>query len=95
MEKRPPPCTSNFPPDMKGGTQGDVDQARRQGGGGQGGHGPPRKKLNFRKNKPPSPLHGRLVTGLCLWLQSVKDLNCGLVNICHNIQAKILEYFYK
>ena len=25
-------------------------------GGGPGGRGPPRKKLNFRKNKPPSPL---------------------------------------
>ena len=27
MEKRPPPCTSNFPPEiyMKGGTQEDVD----------------------------------------------------------------------
>ena len=34
-------------------------QARRQGGGGgggPGGRGPPWKKLNFRKNKPPSPL---------------------------------------
>ena len=32
-------------------------QARRQGGGGgQGAEAPPRKKLNFRKNKPPSPL---------------------------------------
>ena len=31
------------------------DQARRQGGG-QGAEAPPRNKLNFRKNKPPSPL---------------------------------------
>ena len=34
-------------------------QARRQGGGGGGGGRgprPPRKKSNFRKNKPPSPL---------------------------------------
>ena len=47
-------------------------QARSQGGGPGGLQPPPppppppRKKLNFRKNKPPSPLHGRLVTGLCL-----------------------------
>ena len=40
-------------------------QARSQGGGARGAAAP-RKKLNFRKNKPPSPLHGRLVTGLCL-----------------------------
>ena len=72
-----------------------IDQARSQGGGGARGLEPPGKKIEpQKKKKPPSP-HGRLVTGLCLWLQSVKDLNCGLVNICHNIQANILEDFYK
>ena len=47
---------------MLGGSQRVQLQARSQGGQGAAA---PRKKLNPRKNKPPSP-HGRLVTGLCL-----------------------------